>query len=259
MKTTIYYFSGTGNSLKIAKDLSVKLENCEAIPIAKLWKQDVIIPKSEKIGLIFPLYFYGSPAIIIEFLKKLEVNKINYVFAIITSHGGGSGATLYQINKILRKSSKHLNGGFSVRMPGNYIPMYDITSKEKLNRDYKEAKENIEMIADIIQKNGEKVQKEALRFVGNLISKIFIKSVNKGDKNFYADERCNSCEICEKVCPVNNIKIIDGKPEWQHKCQRCLACIHFCPQEAIQYGKKTIKRKRYHHPEITVNDIMNQK
>jgi len=58
---------------------------------------------------------------------------------------------------------------------------------------------------------------------------------------------------------VNNIKIVDGIPEWQHKCQRCLACIHFCTQEAIQYGKKTARRKRYHHPEITVNDIINQK
>ena len=64
MKIVIYYFSGTGNSLKIAKDLSNKLEGCELVPIAKLWEHDIIIPRSEKIGLIFPLYAMGCPSII---------------------------------------------------------------------------------------------------------------------------------------------------------------------------------------------------
>ena len=259
METTIYYFSGTGNSLKIAKCLSDKLEHCELVPIAKLWKQDTIVPQSEKVGLIFPLYFGGCPSILLDFLNKLEIYKLNYIFAIVTSHHGGSGACLYQINKILRKNSKALNAGFSIRMPGNYIPMYDIAPKESHEIDFEKANKEIELITDIVKNNGEKVKKEVLPIIGNVFSKIFRKKFNKSDVNFYADEKCNSCEVCEKVCPVNNIKIVDGKPEWQHKCQRCLACIHFCPQEAIQYGKKTVKRRRYHHPAITVNDIINQK
>jgi len=259
MKTTLFYYSGTGNSLKIAKDISNILENSELIPIAKLWERDSIIPQSEKVGLIFPLYFMGCPSIIIDFLNKLEVTKVDYIFAVVTSHHGSSGATLYQINKVLRKNSKALNAGFSIRMPGNYIPMYDIASKESHKRDFEQAKEKIEMLADLINNNGKSIEKKFLPFIGSFFNKLFCKKVNKSDVNFYADEKCNSCEICEKVCPVNNIKIVDGKPEWQHKCQRCLACIHFCPQEAIQYGKKTARRKRYHHPEITVNDIINQK
>ena len=141
MKTTIFYYSGTGNSLKIAKDISAKLENSEIIPIAKLWEQNKIVPQSEKIGFIFPLYFMGCPSIILEFLNKLEVDKVNYIFAVVTSHHGSSGATLYQINKILRKKSKALNAGFSIRMPGNYIPMYDIASKESHKRDFDQAKD----------------------------------------------------------------------------------------------------------------------
>lgn len=259
MKTTIFYYSGTGNSLKIARDISGKLENSEFVPIAKLWEQDNIAHQSEKVGLIFPLYFMGCPSIILEFLNKLDLDKVNYIFTVVTSHHGSSGATLYQINKVLKKKSKALNAGFSIRMPGNYIPMYDIASKESHKRDFEQAKEKIEIIAELIKKNGKKIEKKGLPFIGSFFNKLFCKKVNKSDLKFYADEKCDSCEICEKVCPVNNIKIVDGKPEWQHKCQRCLACIHFCPQEAIQYGKKTIRRKRYHHPEITVNDIINQK
>jgi len=258
MKTAIYYFSGTGNSLKIATDLGERLGDSEIIPIAKIWQEESILSSSEKIGFIFPLYFYGCPSIVLNFLEKLEIHKTSYIFAIITSHGGGSGAALTQINKILRKNSKFLDAGFSVQMPGNYIPMYDIAPEENRKIDYEKAKEKIELIAEIIIKNGEKVQKEILPAIGKLFNFYFCKKVNKGDKNFYVDERCNSCEVCETVCPVKNIKIVDGKPQWQHKCQRCLACIHFCPQKSIQYSKKTEKRKRYHHPEIKVNDIINQ-
>ncbi len=30
----------------------------------------------------------------------------------------------------------------------------------------------------------------------------------------------------------------ERRPVWQHNCERCLACIHWCPCEAIEYGKK---------------------
>jgi len=40
--TTIYYFSGTGNSLHTAKFLQEKLNDCELLPIASLIKQDSI-------------------------------------------------------------------------------------------------------------------------------------------------------------------------------------------------------------------------
>jgi Fe-S-cluster-containing hydrogenase component 2 len=61
------------------------------------------------------------------------------------------------------------------------------------------------------------------------------------------------------VCPVNNIIIVDGKPHWQHRCQQCLACLHYCPEIAIQYGDKTLKKGRYHHPEVSAKDLINQK
>ena len=47
MKTTIYYFTGTDNSLKIAKSLSDKLKECELIPIAKVWEEDNLASTSE--------------------------------------------------------------------------------------------------------------------------------------------------------------------------------------------------------------------
>ena len=58
-----------------------------------------------------------------------------------------------------------------------------------------------------------------------------------------------------KLCAL----LTEGLPQWQHKCQQCLACINYCPEKTIQFGDKSLETGRYHHPEITVQDIMNQK
>jgi ferredoxin/flavodoxin len=258
-KTIIYFFSGTGNSLKVAKDLAKSIGDVELIPIAKVWQQENIVPAAEKVGFVFPLYFLGVPMIVQNFLDKIELNDVNYIFAVITSHGGGSGVILTQINNILKKKSKSLRACFSIEMPGNYIPMYDIISKEEQKFIFEKATEKVKHITEIIKENKQEIKRERLSFMGSIITNLIIKNLCKKDKNFFSDEKCNSCGVCETVCPVNNIKLVEGKPQWQHKCQQCLACIHFCPTFAIQYSNKTSKKKRYHHPEITITDIINQK
>jgi MinD superfamily P-loop ATPase len=78
------------------------------------------------------------------------------------------------------------------------------------------------------------------------------------DKKFWVDDKCNRCGICSMVCPVSNIEMIDERPSWLHRCEQCLACLQWCPQEAIQYGEKTVKYPRYHHPEVNLKDILDQ-
>ena len=262
MKTAIYYFTGTGNSLKVARELTEKLENCELIPIAKVWRKEHIITTSKNIGIVFPLYYYGLPKIIFDFVNKIDLNKTDYVFAVITMGGEWEGAAFNQLEKIFRTKSKSLNAGFIVTMPNNFIFDQDIYPEDQEKELLEKSIKQIEKIADSINKNVQNMEIDLEQKRGRSIERTnisFHKSVNESDKHFQVDENCNNCGICEKVCPVNNIFLVEGKPQWQHQCQQCLACINFCPEEAIQYGKRTIGRGRYHHPEITVKDLFNQK
>jgi hypothetical protein len=77
IETTIYYSTGTGNSLKAAKDLYEKLTSCDLVPIAKVWEMEDLLSTSEKVGFFFPLYYSGLPKIVLDFLKELDVNKSN--------------------------------------------------------------------------------------------------------------------------------------------------------------------------------------
>ena len=84
------------------------------------------------------------------------------------------------------------------------------------------------------------------------------RQVQKMDRSFRADNKCNGCAICSKICPANNIEMVNEKPVWLHRCEQCFACLQWCPQEAIQCGKKTAKYPRYHHPEVTLKDMLEQ-
>ena len=76
------------------------------------------------------------------------------------------------------------------------------------------------------------------------------------DRDFWVDAKCSGCGTCAKVCPVGNIVMAEGRPHWRHACVQCLACIQWCPTQALQYGKKTPNYPRYHHPEATLKDMI---
>jgi len=256
MKNVIFYFSGTGNSLKVCKDLSVELKDSQIIPISLAIKEDIKYP-IEKLGIVFPVYFAALPPLVAVFIRKLDASKINYIYAIATCHDF-PGAALYIVKKILKKKGKRLNLGFSIIMPGNYLPMYPPLPKEKQEEQFNLEIQKVKTISKLIDINQNNKISSFGRFL-SFMQKRNDKKLNEKDKNFWVDENCNSCEICKKVCPVENIEITEGKPQWQHKCQQCLACIHWCPQKSIQYSNKTEEKERYHHPDIPLNEMLNKK
>jgi ferredoxin len=260
MKTTLYYFSGTGNSLVIARDLARKLSDCSLVPIAKVWQQDHLIAETAAVGLVFPVYFCGLPDIIVEFVKKIRLDHANYLFAVLT-YGGGPGRSLTYLETLLRAKSNRLHAGFKIVMPGNYVPLYEMRSESQQQKTFEQAARKVDLIADTINTQRISVEPENLFFkiITPLIYTPWLKSVHRRDQFFSVDPACTACGICEKVCPVNNVMLADSKPQWQHHCQQCFACVHFCPVKAIQYKTKTKQRGRYHHPAITVKDISAQK
>ena len=66
------------------------------------------------------------------------------------------------------------------------------------------------------------------------------------DKGFAASEACVSCGKCAQRCPLNNIRISDGKPVWNGNCTHCMACIGGCPTEAIEYKFISKGKRRYY-------------
>lgn len=259
METKIFYFSATGNSLYVAKKIAEKMERCELLSIAKMNNEEKIELKGCNIGLVFPLHSFGLPIIVEEFIKRLDIDQDTYIFAIQTTGGGSSKSSFKIINEILNKNKDNkvkLTTIGEVKYISNYIRA---GKNATLNR-YKEIEDESELkIENLIQLILQK-EDNSVNVKGNKIHEIIHKSwkdvYKRKDSRFYSNETCTGCEICKKICPVNNIEIENKRVKWNKKCIDCMACINNCPQKAINIGKSTIKKARYRHPKVSIMELI---
>jgi formate hydrogenlyase subunit 6/NADH:ubiquinone oxidoreductase subunit I len=249
----IYYFSGTGNSLAVARKLKEKFgDEASILPVSIYENQETIEIDTEILGLVFPVYFKNVPDVVKSFVNKLRFKTKSYIFAIATCNAV-PGHSLFTLNKILYEKGQVLSLGYSINMPGNAL----ITPHEIEAKRLKASISKITQIAQQIHK------KEINQFEGknNLRSHIYtfifgtIGKKSISTKKFSCTEECIGCGICEEICPKGCIKIIESKPQWKGNCATCLACFHWCPKKAIMFGSSLTKRRRYHHPEISIIDM----
>lgn len=256
MKTTIFYFSGTGNSLKVALDLKTKLSDVDLVPIQKVIGSKIDL-SADKIGFVFPVYAWGPPVIVGKFMSTLPAFA-KYSFAIVT-YGGFACGTLKKTKKILQKRGISLNAGFKIKMPGNYTPLYGAVPLDKQKSLFEQAEEKLDSIIPLIKGSQDRKITGGFFITDLLMSGVaynfFAKNLKNSSKSFWVTKDCTGCGICEKVCPVGNIELVEKKPVWADKCEQCMACLQWCPVEAVQVGKKTVSRRRYHHPDVKAADL----
>jgi NAD-dependent dihydropyrimidine dehydrogenase PreA subunit/flavodoxin len=258
VKTIIYYFTGTGNSLAAAKKIAGALDDCELVPIASLQKTSGdIVPQAERVGFICPVYFSGLPAMVAAIAGRLDPVMAKYVFAVVTHGGGGGSAALRQLDNILQKTGRGLDAGFEVPMPGNYILMYSAPEGKKRDEILSKAGEEIAGITGPVSRCESRALPASLipSVLHTLLYPWFTSHVHTDDRKFTVTDKCTSCGTCAAVCPAGNIEMIKGRPVWKHHCELCCGCIHHCPVQAIQAGAGTEKRVRYRNPEITVAEL----
>ena len=257
MKTVIYYYTGTGNSLWTARAVAAGIGGAELLPMAGA-RNDKEAAGADAVGLVFPVHMWGVPSLALRFVESMSGDPKKYYFAFAVNAGQVS-RTLVQLGELLGSRGMTLSAGFDIVLPSNYIPWGGPGPAAKLEKMHREAKAKIEQASALIKagKTGH-IEKGPLwqRIIFTALYKLTYNMVPKMDRDFWTDEKCNGCGLCAKVCPVANIAMKDKRPQWLHHCEQCLACIQWCPQEAIQYGKKTPAYERYHHPEIRMKDVI---
>jgi ferredoxin/flavodoxin len=251
VENIVFYFSGTGNSLKVAKDISSELGNCEIVSMAKPFN---LTKEYSSVGFVYPTYFWGLPKKVIEFVENanFDNNKKAYYYEV-TTYGGSAGNALYQLYKLLLdRHGIKLNYGQKLKMFSNYVVIYEMS--EKVEEITRTSNENlIPIIAAIKVKKNNSINKLTGMF--KFINRNFIAKVSEMDEDFTVNDDCTGCGICEEVCPVKNIEMTGGKPQYKHHCEQCLACLQFCPQRAINYKNATQTRRRYTNPEISHKEL----
>ena len=251
--TILFLFSGTGNSLYVALKIQENIENCEILSIPRVLEEKKFNYEAARIGFVFPVHFQDAPNIVQKFLKNIKITGDPYIFAIATA-GGEFGKTFRTINEILEEQNQKLDSEFALALPSNSIVMENRSrTPEEIVEITKNSEIRIKEIIEIItNKEIEKYTYKKSSFkdrFGCVMGDIFLYKIFN-DKRFRVDdEKCIRCGTCVSVCPMNNIEIINDKVTYKHNCEVCLACLHWCPRQAIQHFK-TRGRTRYHHPKI---------
>ena len=260
---TIYWFSGTGNSLAAARTIAGRLATADLVPIAAMPVDGPIaVEAGATIGIVCPVYFYGLPLIVREFMERLDPSPAAYTFVVLTM-GGMPGVAIHHARELLRG---RLDAAWTVRMPGNYIAEYNARSPRATRRLVDRATRRCEHIAAAVgERRGHRPwATDAFLPLGLLVHRLvgarFAQTCRRRDERFDVTDACISCGTCARVCPVGNVTIDEGRPRWHRACEQCFACIHLCPATAIQLcGRPTSRRRRYRHPDTSVEDIAAQR
>jgi ferredoxin len=264
----IYYFSGTGNSLAIARDLAEEL-NAKLTPVVSMMDQESLKVEADVIGFVFPIYDFKPPPIVEDFVRKLEGVDSKYLFAVCT-YGIAPAQSLKHLDRVIKSCGGHLSAGFAVGMPHSGIGSGAVTETQRESM-LENWKDRLEEVCDSISSREEgRIESSNLfldffrpRIIGMVpfLLKFLKHMLLKGTESlaFTSSEDCNGCGICERICPLDNIEVVGGKPIWSDNCVSCFACLNWCPKGAISLGDFDANIRNYHHPDVKISDMLRQR
>ena len=256
----ILFFSGVGNSryvaYKIAKKTGDKILNITDLNNDNI--KELSLKKDENLGIVSPVYFFGLPSIVKEYLSEVKINLKgnNFVYCVAT-YGSNPGAFEYMLHDILEKKDIKLDARYCVKMVDTWTPIFDVKNKNKNEKLLNKADKKIDNIIDriILKEHKDLINGRILKKIGLSYHKNYNKYRNTSHLNVN-ESTCIGCEMCAKNCPVGAITIKDGHPVWnKDKCIMCLGCLHRCPKFAIQYDNKTLKHGQYTNPKMLYNSV----
>lgn len=249
----IFYFSATGNGLDISNRLAHSFDD-EIRNILEEIETDCSydIEEGERIGIVSPTYFYGLPTIVEEFISRMRFDSTPYLYLVL-SFGTTPGQAMERAEKLLSRYGYGLNGRLTVRMPENYILMFDPPTPQEAKRILCSAYETVSEFSSRIldgQDTDMSMPPTAFQRITGIIARpMYVHG--RGTGKFYAGITCTRCGKCAKICPSHAIEMVDNIPTWtKSKCLRCCACINRCPFKALQFGRSTGKRGRYVNPNV---------
>jgi ferredoxin len=261
MKTTIYYFSATGNSLKLARDLEHGLGDCELVSMAKAADRPCAL--TERIGFVFPVYAWGLPRIVREFIESLDLGGAQYIFGVATCVAI-PGKTLRELADLCKAKGARLHAGFAVGAGRSSLMRLNKLDNIiiALNRPYKPLRSGEDRLGEIVETvtackpHAPETSPLLANAFGSMLHGPALKTFKGMDGKFIVQDGCKGCGTCVKVCPRGNVQLANGRPTFAHNCELCHACIQWCPQFAIRHPGFEANPRQYRNPAVQLSDLV---
>ena len=244
----VLYFTGTGNSRYVAERIAVALGD-ELLSMNDRIKAGDTSPvtSDERLVIVIPTYAWRIPRIVRDHLAETDFPCGAQAWFVMTCGNEIGNAAKYNRALCQEKQLTYM-GTAQIIMPENYIAMFDAPQAEEARQIVARAEPDIDRVISAIAANQAFAPPR-----NNLYGRFMSGPVNPAFYSFFvkataftAGDACTGCGQCARLCPTNNITIQNGKPVWGGDCTHCMACICRCGAEAIEYGKKSMGKPRYH-------------
>ena len=245
----VLYYSATGNTEYIAKEIAKRLNDQCVDLLDRIKNNDYSEIHSDKPFIICaPVYVCEMPRFMSKHLKKQVFSGNKHVYFIFTS-GGYCGISSQLAKWMFKKKKMKYMGRAEFKMPRNYVAndSYPMLPKEEVEERIINSHKMLNPVVETIKVGG-KLKARHIFLFETLITLTFNPVWSKYKllaKDFYYTDKCIGCGKCEKLCPLNNIKLDEKVPVWGNHCSHCMACIGNCPVRAIEYGTITQEKEQY--------------
>ena len=241
----LYYFSGSGNTFKIAKGVKEIFEaksfNCVIEKIES--DKTVDLEDFEYLGLLFPVAIQSTFPLVWDFFHSLPNVKSQKVFMIDTMDAF-SGGIVGPLKKLLKKKGYECVGALEVKMTNSIRtkPMDPGSVKEK---NTKALMDSQKFILEMLEGQSKWA---SFPLISDLIRKISLSTKTWKQTSQCLSlnhDNCILCKKCIKDCPKKALSILDKKIIINYDlCMACVRCLHHCPKDAFTWkGKPVVTRK----------------
>ena len=248
MKILICYFSGTGNTRKVAEKYSACFEaagdTVQAISMDGLMG-DKNLPQefveqteqADLLGIAYPIHAFNAPQIVHKFIKRLPKSALPKRAFLFSTSGEPlrlNNVSSVKLCRMLKRRHYTVTNEYRYCMPYNIMFRH---SQEMAHKMWTTAQELIPIdVAEIRSESPHRLKKI---FCGGLFAWL-MRCEHWGGrlngKHYNVNENCIHCQQCVRTCPTGNITIVDGKFKFGNKCLMCMRCAHLCPKDAIKIG-----------------------
>jgi len=257
MKTDLFTYTGTGNSLWIARELAKGLGAAQVYPLSRIPGEEME-NGTDAVGIIFPVHIWGLPHPVIAALDRFAKDPLPVLLRRSRQRRPGCRHPP-PVEAADAGQGLSLSSGFEIAMPSNYIPLGWSGTGGEAEGEVRAGAEKVGAIAAGGSQAGGAAGRKRSALADILLGWLYRLSfarVPLMDKSFWVDGKCNACTICKSICPAGNIVLEAGRPSGSTIANNVSPASNGVLGKPIQFGKKTPRYERYHHPDVTLQDMM---
>lgn len=262
--SSLYYFSGTGNTFRVARWIEASLQSkglaTRLKAINELGPQADHDQSTSLTILLFPTHGFMPPWSMIKFLLRLPRRPKGQALVVATRGAlwlvplkipGAAGLATFFAALVLFLKGYDLRGFCSVDMASNLTNFHSALSDDAIKRI---SQKSLHKIPHFLQPilSGRRLLFTLNNFYEGIWAVLLLWFIpiypilyliygkTSMAKMMFAGNSCISCGRCSRICPNQAIEMRSffgkKKPYWTYGCENCMRCMAYCPRQAVHAG-----------------------